>query len=136
MRSPGAGDRAPGRITAAGNAAQRRAWAGIAARHGALPGIGVADKTLAGVACIRLDASVVTRAAGTAGAGIEEAHVTELTGLLREDAAGDQLAGWPRQHARVRPPRAAAPWHLADLVRGRGRLAVHPVGLPPGLAVQ
>ena len=26
---------------------------------------------------------------------IEEAHVTELTGLLREGPAGDQLAGWP-----------------------------------------
>ena len=26
---------------------------------------------------------------------VEEAHVTELTGLLRERPAGDQLAGWP-----------------------------------------
>ena len=26
---------------------------------------------------------------------IEEAHVTELTGLLREGPGGDQLAGWP-----------------------------------------
>jgi hypothetical protein len=26
---------------------------------------------------------------------IEEAHVTELTGLLREGPSGDQLAGWP-----------------------------------------
>ena len=26
---------------------------------------------------------------------IEEAHVTELTGLLREGPAGDQLEGWP-----------------------------------------
>jgi hypothetical protein len=26
---------------------------------------------------------------------IEEAHVTELTGLLRQGPAGDQLAGWP-----------------------------------------
>ena len=26
---------------------------------------------------------------------IEEAHVTELTGLLREGPAGDQLAGGP-----------------------------------------
>jgi hypothetical protein len=54
------GDRTLGKITAAVNAARRRAWAGIAARHGALPGIRVADKTLDGVACIRLDASVVT----------------------------------------------------------------------------
>jgi len=27
---------------------------------------------------------------------IEEAHVTELTSLLREGPAGDQLAGWPK----------------------------------------
>jgi len=26
---------------------------------------------------------------------VEEAHVTELTGLLREGPAGDQLANWP-----------------------------------------
>jgi len=54
------GERALGKITTAVNAARRRAWAGIAARHGALPGVRVADKTLDGVACIRLDASVVT----------------------------------------------------------------------------
>ena len=45
--------RAPGRITAAVNAARRRAWAGIAARHGAIPGIRIVDKALDGVACIR-----------------------------------------------------------------------------------
>jgi hypothetical protein len=49
-----------GRITAAVNSARRTAWAGIAARRGALPGIRVADKVLDGVTCIRLDASVVT----------------------------------------------------------------------------
>ncbi len=54
------GERALGKLTAAVNAARRRAWAAAAARHGALPGIRVADKTLAGVTCLRLDASVVT----------------------------------------------------------------------------
>jgi hypothetical protein len=54
------GDRALGKITAAVNAARRRAWAQIAARHGALPGIRIADKMLDGATCIRLDASVVT----------------------------------------------------------------------------
>jgi hypothetical protein len=49
-----------GRITAAVNLARRRAWAQIAARHGALPGVRVADRVLEGVTCIRLDASVVT----------------------------------------------------------------------------
>jgi hypothetical protein len=56
----GGGDRALGQIGAAVNAARRRAWARVAARHGALPGVRVADKTLDGVICIRLDASVVT----------------------------------------------------------------------------
>jgi hypothetical protein len=53
-----AGTRADRRITAAVNAARRHAWAQIAARHGALPGIRVADKVLDGVVCIRLDATV------------------------------------------------------------------------------
>jgi hypothetical protein len=53
------GERALGRLTAAVNAARRRAWAAAAARHGAIPGVRVADKTLEGVICIRLDASVV-----------------------------------------------------------------------------
>jgi hypothetical protein len=56
----GSGELSLGKITAAVNAARRRAWAAAVARHGALPGIRVADKTLEGVTCIRLDASVVT----------------------------------------------------------------------------
>src|SRR6516162_8693845 len=54
-----AGDRALGRITAAVNAARHRAWAAAVTRHGALPGIRIADKTLNGVTCLRLDATVV-----------------------------------------------------------------------------
>src|SRR5438094_3068494 len=41
-----AGSRADRRITAAVNAARRHAWAQIVARHGALPGIRLADKVL------------------------------------------------------------------------------------------
>ena len=52
------GPRAQARITRAVNAARRRAWAGIEARHGAIPGVRVADRVLAGVICIRLDATV------------------------------------------------------------------------------
>lgn len=55
----GGGQRTLGGLAAAVNMARRRAWAGIVARHGALPGIRVADKVLEGVTCIRLDASVV-----------------------------------------------------------------------------
>jgi hypothetical protein len=53
------GGKTANRVTAAVNAARRRAWAGMAARHGALPGVRVADRVLDGVTCIRLDASVV-----------------------------------------------------------------------------
>lgn len=53
------GSRADRRITAAVNMARRKAWAQVAARHGALPGVRVADKVLEGVTCIRLDATVV-----------------------------------------------------------------------------
>jgi hypothetical protein len=53
-----AGTRADRRITAAVNMARRHAWAQVAARHGALPGVRLADKMLDGVTCIRLDATV------------------------------------------------------------------------------
>jgi len=53
------GGRPRARITAAVNAARRVAWAQIEARHGALPGVAIADKVLEGVTCLRLDASVV-----------------------------------------------------------------------------
>jgi hypothetical protein len=40
------------------NTARRHAWAQISVRHGALPGVRLADRTLDGVVCIRLDATV------------------------------------------------------------------------------
>jgi hypothetical protein len=55
----GGGTRADKRITAAVNAARRHAWAQVTARHGALPGVRLADKILDGVVCIRLDATVI-----------------------------------------------------------------------------
>ena len=42
----GGGSRPLARITAAVNAARRRAWARIVARHGGIPGVAMADKTL------------------------------------------------------------------------------------------
>src|SRR5207249_3424471 len=48
------GERVAAQITGAVNAARRAAWAGIEARHGAIPGIAVADKTLEGVSGMRL----------------------------------------------------------------------------------
>jgi Transposase DDE domain group 1 len=54
----GGGRRAGARIAAAVSAARRYAWAQVTARHGALPGVRLADKMLDGVVCIRLDATV------------------------------------------------------------------------------
>ena len=53
------GDRQRRRVTAAVSRARRHAWAQGIARHGALPPVRVADRKLAGVTCIRLDATVV-----------------------------------------------------------------------------
>jgi hypothetical protein len=101
----GGGERALGKLTAAVNAARRRAWAAAAARHGALPGIRVADKTLGGVTCIRLDASVVTCHSDKEGAepnfkgfGLHPLlaycdNTTEpLAGMLRPGSAGSNTA--------------------------------------------
>jgi hypothetical protein len=54
----GGGSRPLARITAGVNTARRQAWAAAAARHGAIPGIQIADKTLEGETCVRLDATV------------------------------------------------------------------------------
>jgi hypothetical protein len=99
------GERALGKITAAVNATRRWAWAQIVARHGALPGIRMADKTLTGVTCIRLDASVVTCHSDKEGAepnfkgfGLHPLlaycdNTTEpLAGMLRKGSAGSNTA--------------------------------------------
>jgi Transposase DDE domain group 1 len=52
------GTRTGRRLTAAVSTARRHAWAQAAARHGALPGVRLADRVLDGVTCIRLDATV------------------------------------------------------------------------------
>lgn len=52
------GTRTGKKITAAVNAARRHAWGQVRARHGRLPGVPIADKTLDGVTCVRLDATV------------------------------------------------------------------------------
>ena len=99
------GDRALGKLAAAVNAARRRAWAAAAARLGALPGIRVADKTLNGVTCIRLDASVVACHSDKEGAepnfkgfGLHpllaycDNTAEPLAGMLRPGSAGSNTA--------------------------------------------
>jgi hypothetical protein len=53
------GDRGRRKAAAAVSRARRHAWAQGIARHGALPPVRVADRKLAGVTCVRLDATVV-----------------------------------------------------------------------------
>jgi hypothetical protein len=101
----GGGERRLGKITVAVNAARRRAWAGVVARHGAIPGIRVADKTMDGVICIRLDASVVTCHSDREGAepnfkgfGLHpllaycDNTAEPLAGMLRPGSAGSNTA--------------------------------------------
>jgi hypothetical protein len=106
-----AGERAQSRVAAAMNAARRRAWAGIEARHGAIPGVAVADKVLNGVTCIRLDATVVPCHSDKQGAepnfkgfglhplGAWCDNTSEpLAGMLRPGSAGSNTAA---DHLRV-----------------------------------
>jgi hypothetical protein len=99
------GSRPLARVTAAVNTARRRAWAAAAARHGALPGVRIADKTLEQVTCIRLDASVVTACSGKELAEPDfkgfghhpllaccDSTAETLAGLLRRGGAGSNTA--------------------------------------------
>ena len=55
------------------------------------------------------------------GCWVQEAHVTELTGLLREGPSGDQLAGWPasmRVFARRERPHPGAQLTLFEAEDG------------------
>lgn len=58
------GTRTERKLIAAVSAARRYAWAQIVARHGQLPGVRVADKTLQGVTCVRIDATVTPAHSG------------------------------------------------------------------------
>jgi hypothetical protein len=99
------GERTLSRVTAAVNAARRRAWAGIEARHGAIPGIVMADKTLEGVTGLRLDATVVACHSDKEGAepnfkgfGLHPLGCwcdntgEPLAGMLRPESAGSNTA--------------------------------------------
>jgi hypothetical protein len=66
---------------------------------------------------------------------IEEAHVTELTGLLREGPSGDQLAGWPasmRIFARRERPHPGAQLTLFEAEDG-WRYSLWVTNLPAAL---
>jgi hypothetical protein len=91
------GERAASRVTAAVNAARRQAWTGIQARHGAIPGIRIADKVLGGVVCIRLDATVVTAHSEKEGAEPNYKGFGYHPLLAWCDNTGEALAGMLRR---------------------------------------
>jgi hypothetical protein len=120
-----AGPRGLSGITAAVNAARRRAWAGIEARRGAVPGVRIADRVLEGVMCIRLDATVVPAHSDKQGAEANlkgfghhrllaycDNTAEPLAGMLRRGSAGsnttadhlqvldDAIAALPPRHRR------------------------------------
>ena len=100
-----ADQRMASRVTAAVNAARHRAWAQIEARHGSIPGIRIADKTLDGVIGIRLDATVTPAHSDKEGAEpnfkgfghhplLSYCDNTDepLAGMLRPGSAGSNTA--------------------------------------------
>ena len=154
------GPRMQARITRAVNAARRQAWAAIVARHGAIPGVRVADKVIGGVICIRLDASVVTCHSEKEGAepnfkgfglhpllGYCDNTAEALAGMLRPGPAGsnttadhltvlsDAITAVPAKHRRrlmVTCDGAGASHglieHLDELARRRGHQLACSVG--------
>jgi hypothetical protein len=80
----------------------------------------------------RADGACPSPRCAPAGCWIEEAHVTELTGLLREGPGGDQLKGWPktmRVFARRERPHPGAQLSLLEMADG-WRYSLH-VTNPP-----
>jgi hypothetical protein len=79
------GTRTGRKLTAAISAARRHAWAQVAARHGTLPGVRVADKTLDGVTCVRIDATVTPAhpGQGTGRAELQGLRASSAAGVLR-----------------------------------------------------
>jgi Transposase DDE domain group 1 len=109
-----AGGRADKRLTAAVNAARRHAWAQVTARHGALPGVRLADRTLDGVTCIRLDATVT---AAHSDKELAEANFKgyghhPLIGVC-DNAGGEPLA-WMLRRGSAGPDTAADHITLTD----------------------
>jgi hypothetical protein len=83
----------------------------------------------------RTAAACTDRSCGHARCWVEEAHVTELTGLLREGPHGDQLDGWPasmRVFARRERPHPGAQLSLSGTGDG-WRYCLWVSNVPAGL---
>ena len=143
----GGGTRADKRITAAVNTARRHAWTQVTARHGALPGVRLADKILDGVVCIRLDATVTLahsdkqlaegqfqriRPSSACSAVCDNTGGEPLAWMLRRGSAGSNTAADHITADRRGDRRAAAGLApQADDHRRRGRGQPRP-GQAPG----
>ena len=77
------GEKTARKLTAAVNTARRYVWSQVAARHGKLPGVRVADQALDGVTCIRLDATVTRRIQGTGPRELQGLRAPSAAGVLR-----------------------------------------------------
>ena len=83
----------------------------------------------------RTAAACADRSCGHARCWVEEAHVTELTGLLRDGPHGDQLDGWPasmRVFARRERPHPGAQLSLFETGDG-WRYSLWVSNVPAGL---
>jgi hypothetical protein len=113
------GARADERLTAAVATARRHAWAQAAARHGALPGVRIADRILDGVTCIRLDATV-TFAHSTKNS---RRRTSRASGITRCWRCATTPAGnpWPGCCAAAPPariqPQTISPWQTRRSLR-------------------
>jgi Transposase DDE domain group 1 len=85
------------RISVAVHDARHRAWAAARARHGALPGVRIADKVLEGVSCIRLDATVTPAHSDKELAEPDFKRVRPSPLLSYCDNTGEPLAGMIRR---------------------------------------
>ena len=88
---------AQARITKAVNTARRSAWAQIRVRHGAIPGVRIADRVLEGVTCIRLDATVTPAHSDKEGAEPNFKGFGHHPLLAYCDNTGEPLAGMMRR---------------------------------------
>jgi hypothetical protein len=83
----------------------------------------------------RADGACANRSCGHPRCWIEEAHVTELTGLLREGPDGDQLDGWPasmRVFTRRERPHPGAQLSLLE-TRDGWRYSLWASNVPAGM---
>ena len=91
------GERTARKVAKAAAGARAAAWAAITARHGALPGVKVADKVLDGVTCIRLDATVIPAHSDKEGAEPNFKGFGHHPLLAYCDNTGEPLAGMLRE---------------------------------------